>query len=50
LFDLGNDPAEAMNVAGKYPDRVRAMQQLWWAEAERQGVLPLSAGRGRGGQ
>jgi len=50
LFDLRNDPAEAINVAANHQDRVRAMQQLWWAEAERQGVLPLTAGRGRGGQ
>lgn len=50
LFDLTSDPAEAINVADRHPDRVRAMQQLWWAEAERQGILPLTQGRGRGAQ
>lgn len=48
LFDLKNDPAEAIDVAEKHPDRLRAMQALWWEEAARQGVLPLTQGRGRG--
>jgi arylsulfatase A-like enzyme len=48
LFDLSNDPAEAVDVADKHPDRLRAMQALWWEEAARQGVLPLTQGRGRG--
>jgi arylsulfatase len=42
LFDLNTDPAEAIDVAAKHPDRVRAMQALWWEEAARQGVLPLT--------
>ena len=49
LYDLNTDPAEATDVADKYPDRVRAMQALWWEEAARQGVLPLTRGRGAGG-
>jgi arylsulfatase len=49
LYDLANDPAEAIDVAAKHPDRLRAMQALWWEEAARQGVLPLTQGRGRGG-
>jgi arylsulfatase A-like enzyme len=48
LYDLENDPAEAIDVSAQHPERVRAMQQLWWEEAARQGVLPLTAGRGRG--
>ena len=48
LFDLANDPTEAIDVSADHPDRVRAMEQLWWEEAARQGVLPLTAGRGRG--
>ena len=48
LFDLANDPAEAIDVSGKHPERLRAMQALWWEEAARQGVLPLTQGRGRG--
>jgi arylsulfatase A-like enzyme len=48
LFDLSTDPAEAVDIAAKHPDRVRAMQTLWWEEAARQGILPLSSGRGRG--
>jgi arylsulfatase A-like enzyme len=48
LYDLSSDPAEAVDVAGKHPDRVREMKALWWEEAARQGVLPLTEGRGRG--
>jgi arylsulfatase len=48
LFDLRSDPAEAIDVADKHPDRLRAMQALWWEEAARQGILPLTQGRGRG--
>ena len=48
MFDLNTDPAEAIDVADKHPDRVRAMQALWWEEAARQGVLPLTMGRAGG--
>ena len=48
LFDLTTDPAEAVDVAAKYPDRVRAMEALWWEEAARQGILPLGPALGRG--
>ena len=49
MYDLNTDPAEAIDVADKHPDRVLAMQTLWWEEAARQGVLPLTRGRGAGG-
>jgi hypothetical protein len=45
---LNSDSAEAIDVAAKHPDRVRAMQALWWEEVARQGVLPLTQG-GAGG-
>ena len=41
LFDLRNDFSEMHDLASKEPERLRAMIDLWWAEARRYGVLPL---------
>ena len=42
LYDHRTDPTESRDLAAEQPDRVRAMEQLWWAEAGRNGVLPLN--------
>jgi len=44
LFDLSVDFSEAMDVSVEHPDRVRALADLWSAEAERNNVLPVSDG------
>jgi arylsulfatase A-like enzyme len=41
LFDLTADFSEAHDLADEHPQRVREMEQLWWAEAGRNQVLPL---------
>jgi arylsulfatase len=41
LFDLDNDFAEAHDVGAQHPDRLRALQELWWVEAGRNNVLPV---------
>ncbi|MEO1059299.1 MAG: sulfatase/phosphatase domain-containing protein, partial [Actinomycetota bacterium] len=41
LYDLDADPSECHNLATDQPDRLRRMIDLWWQEAERNGVLPL---------
>lgn len=41
LFDLGSDFAEAHDVGARHPERLRALRELWWAEAGRNDVLPL---------
>jgi arylsulfatase len=41
LFDLSADFGEAHDVAAQHPERLRAMIELWWAEAGRNQVLPL---------
>jgi arylsulfatase A-like enzyme len=41
LYRLTDDFAEAHDVADEHPDVVRKLEQLWWAEAGRNGVLPL---------
>jgi arylsulfatase len=41
LFDLANDFSEAHDLSAQHPDKVRALKELWWAEAGRNQVLPL---------
>ena len=41
LFDLHHDFSEAHDLAADHPERVRALVELWWAEAGRNHVLPL---------
>jgi arylsulfatase len=43
LFEVTRDFAEAENLAASRPDKLRELQDLWWSEARRYGVLPLRA-------
>jgi arylsulfatase len=43
LYDLRNDWTQCDNVAGKYPDKVKELTDIFWAEAEKYQVLPLDA-------
>jgi arylsulfatase len=41
LYDLTADPSECTDLAAQQPERLSAMIERWWAEAERNQVLPL---------
>ena len=41
LYHLPSDPSECRDRAAYEPDRLAGLVELWWAEAERHGVLPL---------
>ncbi len=41
LYDLDHDYSQARDLAAQYPDKLARMQELWWAEAARNNVLPL---------
>lgn len=41
LYDLAADPAETRDLAAEHPDVVEDLVARWWAEAERNQVLPL---------
>jgi len=41
LYELSADPSECNDLAGAEPDRLAELKDLWWAEADRHGVLPL---------
>ena len=41
LFNLEEDFAEANDLSDAHPELVRRLEQLWWAEAGRNHVLPM---------
>ena len=45
LYDLRNDWTQYEDVAAKYPEKLKEMEALWWAEAEKYQVLPLDASK-----
>ena len=43
LYDIRNDWTQYDNVADRYPEKLRDMQELMWAEFAKYQVLPLDA-------
>ncbi len=41
LFHLAEDFSESRDLADELPEKVRRLEELWWAEAGRNQVLPL---------
>lgn len=41
LYDLAHDFSQSRDLAGEQPTKLRELQDLWWAEAARNDVLPL---------
>ncbi len=41
LYKLDGDFSQATDLAAKYPEKLRELQDLWWAEAAKYSVLPL---------
>jgi arylsulfatase len=41
LYDVRVDPSECHDLAAAEPERLAAMVEKWWAEAERNEVLPI---------
>jgi len=44
LYYLPDDFAQADNLADQHPEKVRELKELFWAEAEKNNVLPLLGG------
>jgi arylsulfatase A-like enzyme len=42
LYHVSEDFSECHDLAAQYPEKVRQLESLWWAEAGRYQVLPLS--------
>lgn len=45
LFNVAEDFSEAHDLSDSHPDRLRQMIELWWHEAGRNQVLPLTDGK-----
>ncbi len=41
LYNTEVDFTQANNLADKMPEKLKQLQDLWWSEAEKYGVLPL---------
>ncbi len=41
LYHTSEDFAENNDLASQYPDRLKQLKELWWAQAREYGVLPL---------
>jgi arylsulfatase len=41
LYNIQEDFSQAHDLAAKYPEKLRQLQDLWWVEASRYQVLPL---------
>jgi arylsulfatase len=41
LYNLTEDVSEANDLAAKYPEKVKEMEERWWTEAGKYNVLPL---------
>ncbi len=44
LYYLPDDFSQANNLADQHPEKVKELQELFWQEAEKYGVLPLLGG------
>jgi arylsulfatase A-like enzyme len=47
LYNIKEDPAQSVNVADRYPDKVKEMEALFWKEAEKYDVYPVGGGLAR---
>jgi arylsulfatase len=41
LYNVEKDFSESVDLAAKYPDKVKELKALWWSQAEKYGALPL---------
>jgi arylsulfatase A-like enzyme len=46
LYHIDEDFSEATDLAAKYPEKLRELEQLFWQEAEKYHVTPLLGGMG----
>ncbi len=43
LYDLNTDFSQSQNIAGKFPDKVKSMKEMFIAEARKYQVFPMDA-------
>lgn len=47
LYNIDKDPAQSMNLADRYPEKVKELERLFWKEAEKYKVYPVGGSLGR---
>jgi len=47
LYNIEEDPIQSINVADKYPEKVKELESIFWKEAEKYNVLPVGGSLGR---
>ena len=45
LYDLNKDYAQSRDLAARYPEKLKELQALWTAEAQKNNVFPLDGGQ-----
>ncbi len=47
LYNITEDPAQSVDVADQYPEKVKELEALFWEEAEKYDVMPVGGGLAR---
>lgn len=47
LYNIEEDPAQSVNVADQYPEKVKELEEIFWKEARKYDVDPLGGGLAR---
>ncbi|MEJ2051044.1 MAG: sulfatase-like hydrolase/transferase, partial [Calditrichota bacterium] len=47
LYHIDKDPTQSINVADKYPQKVKELEKIFWKEAEKYNVYPVGGSMGR---
>ena len=47
LYNIEEDPIQQVNVADQYPEKVKELEEIFWAEAEKYNVYPVGGSLGR---
>ena len=47
LYNIEEDPIQQVNVADQYPEKVRELEKIFWAEAEKYNAYPIGGSLGR---
>jgi len=47
LYNIEEDPIQQVNVADRYPEKVKELERVFWEEAEKYDVYPVGGSLGR---
>jgi len=47
LYNINEDPIQQVNVADKFPEKVKELEKIFWEEAEKYDVYPIGGSLGK---